>query len=824
MRFAWIAALGLLSSAQASARPYSVSDLLSLESYGRAIFSPSGRSVVVERLSGYDRAARYTYDYFQGRARSRVKVATVAGLSGLRLLFPQERGAGYWLGGFSPSGRKLAVYRLRDDRISIGIVDMQLRRVSWLPVTPDLPAGRVNPTWLDERRIVLVTLPRGNLPLPLDFGAREQRRLPPLWESTAKGQVAARTVVGSGMDLQAGVVSTRRSLVVVDTVSSSVRRLAVGDFIDFSVSPDRRNIAVIERGAAVPAPTASKPLSLDFQSRRFRLRVVDLAGRGFDPCLDCDLAPDLLSWSASGRRLLFYSRQGNGAWEDGRLGLIDVADHRYSALPTGPVAPSVIRTTPGRATVSAGWVGERPVVFGRSGAERPDWFDVSGQPAVSLTGGVAADVPSAVNANGGSLCGISAGVVWSVSPGRPLRTVSSVGRTVVMPDSATAYDIGTRATFDPVRKGDILLRHPKEFGDELISVACNGTGTRSIGTAPQDARVMGIARGPRTALVTRLSQSGETTLSLVGVGARIIDTVNKRLASISPSPAIPLRRGAGGRSVVDWLLLPADPKPGRALPMVVIPYPGLIYGERPPADFGVADYEPALSPQLLAAHGYAVLAPSMPIGAGEPVEDIMGAITPAIGAAIRTGRIDPSRIGVLGHSYGGYTALMMATEMPCLRTAVASASISDLLMMYGTFDPRVKGEFKEGLPTTYPFAWAEDGQGRMEVPPWRDPELYLRNSPFYRLDRATAPILLLHGDLDPLSVGQAERTFAALYRLGKDARLVRYYGEGHVPVSPATIRDRWAETLSWLKRTMAPDGPHPGGVFDGNGACRALGP
>jgi dipeptidyl aminopeptidase/acylaminoacyl peptidase len=279
------------------------------------------------------------------------------------------------------------------------------------------------------------------------------------------------------------------------------------------------------------------------------------------------------------------------------------------------------------------------------------------------------------------------------------------------------------------------------------------------------------------------------------------------------------RSGTGGR-LTDWLLVPPHADPSARLPLIIMPYPGTTNGEAPPSDFGLADFEPMLSPPLLAAHGYAVLEPSLPIGGKEPVEDIVAALRPAIAAAIATGRVDPARIGVLGHSYGGYTALVMATEIPCLRSVVASAAVSDLLLAYGSLDARLKVDFAEGLPTLYPFAWAEDGQGRMGVPPWRDPQLYLRNSPFYRLDRVTAPVLLLHGDLDPLSVSDVERTYAALYRLGKDARLVRFYGEGHVPQSPATIRARWRETFAWLDRTMgARPGAQAGGSFAADGTC-----
>ena len=51
------------------------------------------------------------------------------------------------------------------------------------------------------------------------------------------------------------------------------------------------------------------------------------------------------------------------------------------------------------------------------------------------------------------------------------------------------------------------------------------------------------------------------------------------------------------------------------------------------------------------------------------------------------------------------------------------------------------------------------------------------------------------GDV-PLS--QVEEFFASLYRQGKPAQFVRYWGEGHVLESPANVRDMWARILAWL--------------------------
>jgi dipeptidyl aminopeptidase/acylaminoacyl peptidase len=58
--------------------------------------------------------------------------------------------------------------------------------------------------------------------------------------------------------------------------------------------------------------------------------------------------------------------------------------------------------------------------------------------------------------------------------------------------------------------------------------------------------------------------------------------------------------------------------------------------------------------------------------------------------------------------------------------------------------------------------------------------------------------MLIHGEQDSVPYTEAERMFMALQRLGRDAILLRYAGEGHVFASPANIRDSWQRTLDFL--------------------------
>jgi len=821
MRFAWLAALCLFLSSAGHARPYSVEDMLALEDYGRALFSPDGSILVVERLGGQKAAARFTYDWFVRRARSHVMAASVAGSSRLTPLFSQEARAGYWIAGFSPSGKRLAVYRLARDRITLGVVDMTTHRVRWLAVTPDQPAGNANPVWIDDDRLLTVALPEGALPLPLDFGGRAQKLLPPLWERTAQGALPAMSVLGSGVGLNAGRVSVRRRLMLVDLAHGSVRSLATGDFVDLSLSTDGRHAALVERGEAVPAPGADEVFSLDFQSRRLRLRIVALDGRSISPCAGCDLAPDLLSWSGDGSRVLFFARRNAEAWDRGLLYVHDVRTGRTAPLDTRGVHPPLGTTTPGRLTVRAGWFGDAPVLFGALGSGRSDWFLLGSFGPIRLTGAIADATIAPLRIGVGGMCILTLAGLWSIEADGAAQLTPGTAAATVAGEPAGTYDVGTRIVFAPVRDApSVWLRRGEGRSMDLVEAGCRDGSARPVAALVPGAAVAAVSREAGSAATITESLQGVATLALVGRHARPLDRINRALNQIDRPETIPLHRHGPDGPLTDWLLLPPHADPRTRLPLVVIPYPGSIFGETPPFGFSLSAFEPQIGTPLLAAHGYAVLEPSLPIGKAEPVDDIPAALRPALTAALATGRIDAGRIGVLGHSYGGYTALMLATELPCLRSVIASASISDLLPFYGDLDPRLKIDFAEGLQTSYPFAWAEAGQGRMGVPPWRDPAQYLRNSPFYRLDRVTAPVLLLHGDLDPLSVAQAERSWAALYRLGKDARLVRFYGEGHVPASPATIRARWRETFAWLDRTMAPrTGAAAGPVFAENGQC-----
>ncbi len=108
-------------------------------------------------------------------------------------------------------------------------------------------------------------------------------------------------------------------------------------------------------------------------------------------------------------------------------------------------------------------------------------------------------------------------------------------------------------------------------------------------------------------------------------------------------------RSMDGTELNGWLLLPPDFQAGRRYPLVTRAYPGTVVGDSP--SFALDE-----DARLLAAHGYCLLIPSMPLKrAGEsqdPYLELTKGVIPAIDKVIDMGIADPKRLAVMGVSFG----------------------------------------------------------------------------------------------------------------------------------------------------------------------------
>jgi dipeptidyl aminopeptidase/acylaminoacyl peptidase len=206
--------------------------------------------------------------------------------------------------------------------------------------------------------------------------------------------------------------------------------------------------------------------------------------------------------------------------------------------------------------------------------------------------------------------------------------------------------------------------------------------------------------------------------------------------------------------------------------------------------------------QLLAAEGYAVIYPSTPLGAGadgdQPAQ-LADAVIAAIDAVAAGGRIDARRVGVMGHSNGGFsTAAILSKRSDRFKCGVSLAGVYDLFHAHGA--RAFTSMFSDEMLTTTAGRLIENSNFQLHQPFWRTPEAYIRNSPIFHVETLDAPLLMLHGDIElgGPDLADAERMYAALLRAGKQPTLIHYWGEGHIAQSAAAIRDQWMRITTWF--------------------------
>ena len=262
----------------------------------------------------------------------------------------------------------------------------------------------------------------------------------------------------------------------------------------------------------------------------------------------------------------------------------------------------------------------------------------------------------------------------------------------------------------------------------------------------------------------------------------------------------------GSMRIIDWLgddgnlldgalLLPSDYVTGKRYPMIVFAYGGVALSQD--ADrFGGFDWSaPYFNIQLLATRGYAVLMPDAPQHLGTPMLDLAKTILPGVNKAVELGIADPERLGLLGHSYGGYTALSLLAQTNRFRAGVEANGPGDLNGHYGQLSA-------DG--TAFGAALAETGQELMGGTPWEFPDRYRQNSPVTFLDHIETPLLIVQGEEDTgVAPFLGDELFVGLRRLGRVVEYARYRGERHWNLGYANQLDAAYRVIGWFDKYLS---------------------
>lgn len=239
-------------------------------------------------------------------------------------------------------------------------------------------------------------------------------------------------------------------------------------------------------------------------------------------------------------------------------------------------------------------------------------------------------------------------------------------------------------------------------------------------------------------------------------------------------------------------------------------YPLIVYIYERLSD-GLYNYLPPQPSQnvnvpLYVSNGYLVLYPDIAYKAGYPGESALQCVTAAVQKVVDMGFVDEKRIGIQGHSWGGYQIAYMVTRTNRFAAAAAGAVVANMTSAYDGI------RYGPGIPRQFQY---ERGQSRIGGSLWEYPLRYLDNSPLFRADQVHTPLLMLHNDGDDaVPFTQGLEYFLALRRLNKEVYFFNYNGEPHGLRKRANQRDYAIRTFEFFGHFLK-DGAKPAWMENG---------
>jgi dienelactone hydrolase len=743
-------------------------------------------------------------------------------------------------GMWSPDGAHFAIAEIRGQEVHLVVIDPVRHVVVWkspciLPRMWDRRdvRSRFAFAWAGDDHIVALRGPGRCRPSDADF-AGEARQVP---DVLAAWQAAASGIAGGVSVAESGVPFDRDKFPQVEALSFDIHRdvatrIARGPIEEFAVGPNAEVIAIRER-VGWTAPDPGVPLVLGSRAR-YAIRIVSLThpDTGLTLPARANILPGVMRWSPSGSAIAVieadWLADSTGrscvvayAWQDRRetarlCGMI--GDRPWRAH---EVSDFVEWNTPmGR---GVGWSAQNQLIVRMASPsdtvvsgemhERFDWYLVSDSGKSDLTSHLVAVPDSFFVAHGETLALVNGQLLrlTALVTGHPtltraapwLMTVSHVESVYYESNGPVVLVAREGADEDSVRfvyahLGDSATLHTRPRpGESLIALA----------PARPVAVVSHVAGHHSTIYGVITARGVERTLFVATAAARDLDTV---VVTVDEIPF----RSPDGTTRLARLTLPPGYVAGRAYPTIVWGYPSPgdtlsrpAGAPTPPAHRITLAGTSALDFDALSRYGFVVL--HVPVSyvssdaaEGRLFDSFAAQFDAAVDEAVHLGVADSTRLGIIGHSFGGYTVMGVITRTHRYRAAVALAGMANLFLWHDS------SPFVEGYGPQDPDALllratvTEAGQTAMGQTPWNSPAAYVANSPYFAADHITTPLLIAQGDLDVVPVDQGEMMFTALLRLGKRATFVHYAGVGHVVDGPYNGPDLEHRIHAWFAELL----------------------
>ncbi|MBK5214928.1 MAG: S9 family peptidase [Flavobacteriaceae bacterium] len=260
-------------------------------------------------------------------------------------------------------------------------------------------------------------------------------------------------------------------------------------------------------------------------------------------------------------------------------------------------------------------------------------------------------------------------------------------------------------------------------------------------------------------------------------------------AFVEPRQELITYEGPENEELHGILMYPDNYQEGHRYPMIVHIYEKLsdqLHDYINPTLYNTTGF----NPKLYTSDGYFVLYPDIVYKLRDPGVCATKCVTRAVETVLKTGLVDKARVGLQGHSFGGYEAAFIATQTDIFSAIVAGAAATDLTSFYFTIG------WNDGRPDMWRF---ESQQWRFGCSFYEDPQAYYRNSPLHQAENIKTPLLLWTGANDwQINANQSIEFYLALRRLNKEVTFLYYPNENHALNSPKFQVDLTKRMKEWF--------------------------
>ena len=784
-------------------RPYSVDDMLRTEGIGDVRFAPDSGSIIFEYAPPYEERAQYGVDI-----GGKILTVKLSEGNNPKSLFQHDPETRYWLGERSPNGKRVLVYQATRTQFAAFVYDFSDETLTQLPHRPQMNERfELNsPIWINDREVIYSSSSTDWDEYGIRARPYSADRVAELRNLAFDGEVSSTSIT-----THPAYHWYEGSLLSFDVVSKASTILAEGRFGSFALSEDRERLAALRLGQRSINPSVD--ILTDFVRYDTQLYVFDLEEATHKAFLDeGHVAVDTLRWSTDGSKLAFFSWDDAKPQTDGDHHILHTDD--ASTVPLGSPnfrigGASFAGTGVQWRPIAAEWLGDELVVFGSQIGATDDgksrWYSVD-----SKTGDLREVVPGANTS--GSVNKLQDGSVLIRSENGHFVVNESANVDAIGFADAHLYRV---LSLSNEANDEIAFVKNTNEGSHLVfySVSANEAVFVSLDV---DEKILAYNAGTGD-FITRLDSIDGGLLYLRNkVGGRApVFKFNAHLAFVEhPRWTTISYMSPSGAETYSCVLLPFGYDPHLSYPTIVDVYPGTGQscqnGDRLRQRPLGGSVPISRNVSLLSAQGYLVVTPSNSYAEnskdGVLFEGLTDQVDAALDALIAAGMTDADRIGVWGFSNGSMASLWLATDSDRYKAIVS---------MFGAVSPYL--EYFQGA-SSFTF---ELGLGRpiinlvqfeaqqgllprsMGASAITDPEVYLRSSPLDRAEQICAPVMLVHSDFDSFSMFHYEAIFTALYRLNKEAELVRYFGEGHGIRSPKNIRDFYDRVFNFFEKNLA---------------------